>query len=67
MHPPRGAKSHIHRCYTSVSARLSANLDDLRLWKLLFALPRLLFAPLSNRPATDGAPTLSITATVRRR
>jgi len=66
VHPPRGAKIHIIACFDALFSRLPHNLDDIRLWKLFFALPAMLFAPFPRNAKTAHAPQ-SQTSIMRRR
>ena len=56
VHPPRGAKLHIIACFDALFSRLAHNLDDIRLWKLFFALPAMLFVPFPRNAKTAHAP-----------
>ena len=64
---PKGAVPHVAHILSLAWGMVEANPDDIEAWKLLFALPRLLFAPFSSRMVDDLGDKVNYTQQVRLR
>ena len=64
---PKGAVPHVAHILSLAWGMVEANPDDIEAWKLLFALPRLLFAPFSRRMVDDFGDKVNYTQQVRLR
>ena len=64
---PKGAVPHVAHILSLAWGMVEANPDDIEAWKLLFALPRLLFAPFSRCMVDDLGDKVNYTQQVRLR
>ena len=64
---PKGAVPHVAHIMSLAWGMVEANPDDIEAWKLLFALPRLLFAPFSRSMVDDFGDKVNYTEQVRLR
>ena len=64
---PKGAVPHVAHILSLAWGMVEANPDDIEAWKLLLALPRLLFAPFSRCMVDDLGDKVNYTQQVRLR
>ena len=64
---PKGAVQHVAHILSLAWGMVEANPDDIEAWKLLSALPRLLFAPFSRCMVDDLGDKVNYTQQVRLR